>query len=775
MTSISPPLDFAAAQSLKDGTLDARGLLASLTLRRDHYGIAHLRAANEHDAWFGQGFASAQDRLWQMEYDRRRAVGRWAEVAGPDSVAGDVLARRLQLERSARADVAAMSAATRAMFEAYAAGVNAFLHSGQPLPVEYRITGLTPEPWEPWHSAVSFKIRHVLMGPWQQKLARGVLLARVGVETYAKLEGRPPAGSPVILPPGSAVAPLLELAVEEIVAAARQLGFLAEVEAGSNSWAVHGSRTTSGSPVLCNDSHRALDVPNVYWQIHVTCPALDVIGATFPGVPGFPHFGHNGRVGWNITHAMADNQDLYVEQFDVDNSGHYRTPEGRATAEQRRETITVRGGEPVTVELWRTGHGPIVHGDPRRGPALALRYTGTEEPNRGFEVLRPMLTARTVAELLEVQRGWVDPGNNLVCADSDGNIAYQTRGRVPVRQGEAHRHVPVPGWTGEHEWDGDVPFERLPRAINPPEGFIATANQRIIAADAPYLGAFYATPFRAQRIVNLLTAGDRLTPEQVMALQGDTTSLAAQAWSRLFHRLGPFGGDAEQARRLLGVWDGNLLPADPAALLYACFRRAVARRLFAPLVGREVWTWLAGGTSPATGTIVGQWLGNLVWRLDEDGTPPDGSDWATVLPGPLAEAWAAAGSPDAAGRRWDAVHATNAQHPLVALFPEQAAALNPPRVPMGGDADTIQAAGYPWSPGTPFDVTGLSVYRQVIDLSDIATSTFVIPGGASGLPGTPHFADQLEPWRAHRRVPMWYREEDVAAAAVHTLTLRPAG
>ncbi len=778
MPEFSTTLDLSAASSQLDGTLAVHGPEGELRLTRDGFGVPHVRAANERDAWFGQGFAAAQDRLWQMEYDRLRATGRWAEAAGPAALAGDRLARRLQLGRAAQADLGAMSPETRAMFEAYAAGVNAFLASGQPLPAEYRLTGIRPERWQAWHSIALFKIRHVLMGVWQRKLAEARLLAMIGPDAYARLNGRPPLGSAVILPPSGSVTQLFEQAAGEVAAAAQQLGFLAEVEAGSNSWAVHGSRTTTGMPVLCNDSHRALDVPNVYWQVHVSCPAFDAIGATFPGLPAFPHFGHNGRVAWNITHGSADYQDLYIEEFDGEQPSRYRTPDGWANAEQTREIIEVRGAAPETIELWRTRHGAIVHGDPRGGCALALRYTATDGPCRGFEALRPMLTASTVAELLAAQREWVDPVNNLVSADVAGNIGYLTRGYLPVRSSEAHRQLPAPGWTGEHEWIGRVPFAELPQAINPPEGFIATANQKIVDGERPYISQFFATPSRAERIRERLTAKERLEPAEIIALQRDTTSRPAQAWVRLLARSGPFAGDAERARALLAAWDGNLLPESGAALLYAYARRLLARGLFEPVVGAVAWQWLTSGELPPTGTMIGQWLANVIAALDGRyaQAAPDGRTWNELLPEVLAAAWQAArerGGPDPAGWRWAAVHRTTAEHTLAPTFPELAGVLNPQHVAVGGDADTIQAASYAWNEAEPFYITSLSVYRQAVDLGDIAGATFVVPGGVSGLTGTPHAADQLDLWRRHERIPMHYRPEHVAAAAEHGLTLTP--
>lgn len=786
MTTIEPRLDFLAALPRRDGELTVPGLKEPITIHRDGYGVAHIRAANEHDAWFGQGYAAAQDRLWQMEMDRRRATGRWAEVAGEearfagyDALAADVLARRLRLGDAAKPDIEAMSPGTRAMFEAYAAGVNAFLGAGEPLPIEYGLTGATPEPWEPWHSIAVFKVRHVLMGQWQQKVVNAQVVARIGPEAFAKLDARSPLGSSLIIPPGGKVATLLETAAADIEAAAASLGFLSEIEAGSNSWAVHGSRTTTGKPVLCNDSHRALDVPNAYWQVHLSCPQFNVVGATFAGLPGFPHFGNNGSVAWNITHTSADYQDLYVEEFDPADPTRYRTPGGWAEAGHRTETIHVRGADPVVIETWATRHGPVVHGDPRSGHALALRYTATDQPCRGFEALRPMLIAATVEELFEAQRPWVDPVNNLVAADTAGNIGYLTRGRIPTRDTTAGRLLPVPGWTDEHEWTGDVPFERLPRAVNPPEGYIATANQRVIDGDDPYISATFAVPSRADRLVELLHGTGMLSPAEIAAMQGDTTSTYAKAWVRLLRRQRPFEGDAEKARAILSGWDGNLLPGSNAALLYAFFRRRVARALFEPILGRETYDWLVSESSPPLSRAVSQWLAEVVAGLDTAYATHDqhGRPWTDVLPGVLTEAWHLAvesGGPDPAAWRWDAKHGTRPRHALGFAFPELAEQLDPPRAMVGGDSDTLQCATYGASGRNDFNITALSVYRQVVDFARPDHGSFVVPTGASGQPGTPHYGDQAEHWRKHERIAAWLNDDDVLAASEHELTLHPA-
>lgn len=776
--------DFLAALPAMSGELSVSGLDGPVTIRRDGFGIAHISAMTEDDAWFGQAYAAAQDRLWQMECDRSRATGRWAEAAGADArfagsgaVATDILGRRLRLEEAARADYAAMSTETRRMFDAYARGINAFLGSGQPLPVEFGLCGISPAPWEAWHSLAVFKIRHVLMGSWQQKLTWGQVLARIGPEAYATLDAGSPPGSAIILPPGARVSALFDEAADEIGKAAETLGYLANGDGGSNSWAVHGSRTTTGAPVICNDSHRGLDVPNAYWQVHVSCPEFNVIGATFAGLPGFPHFGYNGSVAWNITHTQADYQDLYVERFGSD--GTYETPSGPAVADRREELIRVRGGEDVAIETWATAHGPIVHGDPRSGLAIAMRYTATDRACRQWEALRPMLRAKTVDALFDTQREWVDPVNNLVAADTNGNIGYLTRGRLPIRTSSHGRRMPVAGWTGEHEWEGDVAFERMPRSVNPETGYIATANQRVLDTDDPYISDLYAPPFRGDRLQELLGGRAQLSPERIASFQGDVVSTAARAWARLVGGSGPFTGAAERARGMLGAWDGELSGAGAEGLLYAFFRREITGSLFSPIIGDETCRWLLDEQSPGAARVLSQWLTNVVCRLESSyvSADPSGRPWSEVLPGALARAWAAAtahSGEDPAGWRWDSSHGLASRHALSSAFPELGGVLDPPRVPAGGDADTLQAAAYGWSGKSDFVMTTLPVYRQVVDFADPDHGSFVIPGGVSGLPGTAHYSDQLEHWRTHTRVPMRYREEDVRANAVSELRLRPA-
>jgi len=734
-----------------------------VAVTRDDHGIPTIDATTDRDAWFGLGWAAAADRLWQMEYDRRRAGGRWAEVVGGEALEADRLARRLDLPRAAHADLAAMSAATRGQFDAYAAGVNAWVADGR-LPAEYVATGLDWEPWEPWHSVAAFKIRHVLMGVWQYKLTRAQVLARDGEEAFALLDPVPLPGMPVMVPAGSVVTPasaevreLLDRAAQDVAATAEQLGFLAEVEAGSNSWVVSGARTTTGAPVLCNDSHRALDVPSVYWQAHLRCPQFTVSGGTFPGLPGFPHFGHNGQVGWAITHTAADAQDLFVEQFrdHPDGGLEVRTASGWQAVPAQESTIAVRGGVPETVTCWTTPNGPVVHGDPRSGTALSLRWTATDEPCRQFEVLRTMLDASTTTELLDSQADWVDPVNNFVAADIRGGIGFLLRGALPLRERPAALQVPVPGWEPSSQWRGRVSPAEMPREENPPDGVIVTANNVVVQQTADWqVSHSFSSFYRAVRIHELLASQQRHSPEQLAAHQGDTVSVAARHWAAVLTRRGPYEGETEQARSMLaGLTDGDLDGERAEALLYACFRRTVVEAVLAERLSPASAATLLDGSLPSGPLLVRRWLAMLSWP-DADGRSGADALPDVVLRLALSRAWqdaVARAGDDPQHWRWSEHHQVAGQHTLRA---EVGDAWNPPTGAVGGDDDTVQHASYSWPRGEPFRMTTCAVYRQVLDLSDLSRSGWVIPGGASAEHTSPHYADQLPLWQGHQLLPM---------------------
>jgi penicillin amidase len=703
------------------------GLDGPVEILRDRLGIPHCYAASEHDAFFAQGFVHAADRLWQMDYDRRRGLGRWAQVAGSGAVAGDMFFRRLGLRSHVQRDLGALGRAARDMLAAYAAGVNAAI-GRLPLPREFGLTQAVPEPWEPWHSLLVHRVRHVTMGSARSKLWRAIVAEVLGQAAVARLTG---AGDEQVacLPPGTRI----------------RLGLLAALggaddasAAGSNNWVVAGSRTASGLPLLAGDSHRPLEVPNVYAQGHLACPEWDVLGAAMPGVPGFPHFGHNAHLAWSITHAMADDQDLYRHDQvrPVRPGGH---ASGRPAVTERVEVIEVAGGGPVRVRVGSSDRGALI------ADGLALAWTATAEPNRGFDALPAMLRARSVSELFEAMRPWNEPVNNLLAADKDGTIGYLTRGRIPVRARPEAALLPVPGEDLSYGWRGWVAFEDLPRAIDPENGFFLSANNRILAADdgpgVPYIGMDVAAPWRASRITAVLSGLTDATVADMAALHRDVTSEPARDVARRLAGWQPLAG-----------WDGAMAADSSCAAAYSVLRRELALLLLersglAAHLGHP-WNRLLPGVRPES--VMWQ-AAYAQMRRDEAGML-GGWSWERALREAVARAERAWN-----GESWGTLHATAQRHPLGR--PE----LDPPSVPYGGDMDTVQAS--PYVPVEGLATVAGSVVRYAFDVADWDRSGWIVPLGAGGEPGSAHFSDQQECWRSGQLAPAPYSRAAVEASA----------
>ncbi len=704
--------------------LRTAGLDGPVEVIRDGLGVPHCRAVSEHDAFFAQGFVHAADRLWQLEYDRRRGLGRSAEYVGPAGVVGDSLCRRLDLAAGARRDVGALSAGARDMLMAYAAGVNAWLvtlgREPGSLPPEFADVALPLQPWEPWHSLLVYRVRHVTMGSAGPKLWRAVVGAALGPAAAAAMVTAGSGGQVACVPPGERCDGPVPC-------------WAALDDGGSNNWALAGSRTASGLPLLAGDPHRRLEMPNVYVQGHVACPDWDVLGLAIPGVPGFPHFGHNDRVAWCITHAMADDQDLY--RFDVPPVGGGGRP--------RTELVAVRGGDPVAVEIRGSDRGPLVADE------LALAWTAAA-PNRGFDALPAMLRARSVDGLFETMRSWVEPANNLLAADRDGGIGYLTRGRIPIRARLGAAWAPVPADDRSYGWRGFVAFADMPRLQDPDGGFLFSANNRILAADdGPYLGLDIAAPWRATRIADTVSALSGATVADMAALHRDLVSLPARRISRLLGDWAPLAG-----------WDGRLTADSTAAAAYSVLRRELGRlvleRSGLAAVVEHPWNRLLPGARPES----------VVWRVAGDHLEAGdesllgGWSWHRALTEAVRRAERAWG-----GEPWGQLHATRQRHPL------GRAELDPPSVPYGGDMDTVQASSY--FPFESLHTASGSVARYAFDVADWDRSGWVVPLGSDGQPGSRHAYDQQQAWRTGQLLPAPYSRRAVQAAAEEQERLLP--
>ena len=772
-----------------DGTLGLPGLKAPAEVWRDEFGIPHARAESEHDAFFVQGYFTAQDRLWHMEYDRLRGSGRWAEAAGDGAMEQDKLMRRFRLVASAKADYAAMDSHTRMVFDAYAAGVNAFINGPDPLPVEYGIAGIAPEPWQPWDSLVVYKVRHILMGVFESKLWRARLVRALGPEKAGKLFPGYESGHLLILPPGTVHDGPLDSGLRELAEGAAALNHLAEIDAGSNSWVVGGQPradneggagvgTATGKPILAGDSHRGLDTPNAYYQNRVACPEFDVTGLSFPGVPGFPHFGHNPWVCWSVTHTAADYQDLYIEQLRDGETPQYLFRDEWHEAEVHDETVRSSSGREEAVRVVVTRHGPLISGSPEEGVGLAFRYTATEAAGSDWPaILWQMLRAESAQELVESQRGWVDPCNNFLFADVGGNFGYLCRGRIPVRS-RVNGWLPVPGWNGEHEWQGDIPFDELPQSINPEEGYIATANNKPVSDDYPHYIAVDFTPeFRVKGVTrglqSLLTAP---TAADMAGVHAYRVSAPAQAYLAVLPNVEPSNALAAIARDRLLAWDGSMDAQRAEPTIYSAMRDALLKEI----LDRNLPPDLADAAWHPADRGLGSFGNRLKARLvemlrnDDRSLLAEGDTWAAAISRALTRAAAMlfgrlGDDPDA--WVWDRVHRAVPRHTLSAAHPELNGLLDPPSIPHSGDGDTPLQGGY--SPATFATVTSLSVARYSYDTANWGDSLWVVPLGSSGHPGSRHYNDQSETWRRVQMVPMRWDWDAIAAASESHQTLLP--
>ena len=760
-------------------TFHLAGLSQPVEIARDHWGIPYIGAANEHDAFFAQGFATAQDRLWHMDYDRHRALGRWAEFAGADALSEDRLMRSFRLERAAKADYAVSSPQARAMLDAYTAGVNGFIHTTQALPIEYTILEAMPEPWENWHCLAVYKVRNMLMGTYEMKLWRARLALALGPDKAAALFLGYPQGGLLTMPPGEVYAgPDLDC-LDELAAAAAELNWLGEVDGGSNAWVVSGERTASGMPLVAGDSHRALDTPNVYYQVHMSCPRFRASGYSVPGVPGVPHFSHTEHVAWGMTHGYADYQDLYIEHFrQTDGQLEYAQEDTWLPAEVSEEILNVRDTAPESLQVVATRHGPIIAGNPHQGYGIAFRHTGTQSGTPWPDTVYQLLVATSADDAEEALREWTEPVNNFVYADTQGEYGYRYRGRIPIRS-MANAWRPVPGWTGEHEWEGLIPFEDMPHVRNPEAGFVVTCNNGVTTDDYPYyINTYFGSDFRARRVTRRLQELPMGTArvKDMAAVHADRTSIPAQIIQQIIRELRPSEPRLAQACKRLSQWNCRMDRESTEAAVYAVMRTHLFTELIETVFGPLAPEALRGTTGRAAPAHANQIIFRAIMAMDQndDTFLSPGETWPELVRTALSRALdelTKRGGEDIDNWKWGDIHHTRPRHPLSSVFPELAELLDPPTIPAGGDSDTPQQGAF--SVTDRFVLVGMSVNRYIHDPSDWRQSRWIVPLGASGHPASPHFADQAELWSDVETIPQYWDWNDIAANAESTQTLLP--
>lgn len=761
-----------------EGKVRLTGLEGRVEVVRDRWGVPHIFAESPRDLFFAQGYVTAQDRLWQMEVNRRVATGELAEVLGRQALDVDRLVRRLGLLRVARSEASMLDGHTRAALESYCAGVNAFLVSGAALPVEFLLLRFRPRPWTPEECLAFGRFMAFALSPnWDSELLRARSIARLGREAAADLEPGTWQAAANALPRDvdfKVVDRLLDTFPPGLpaVAPASSSGV------ASNSWVVHGRRTTTGRPILANDPHLPPRLPALWYEVHLRGGGYDVMGASLPGTPGVL-IGHNERIAWGVTAAMLDVQDFFLECFSPDGE-RYLYRDSWERPQRVTERIVVRGmDQPVLEEVLLTRHGPVMTPVVMEGGeyyALALRSAVLEEAPVANSLLR-INRAGSWEEFRAALESWVTPPLNFVYADVDGHVGYQMAGWVPVRGG-GKGLVPAPGWDGGYDWMGFIPFQRLPSALDPSTGFVATANHRIVEdASAHLLTGEWVDDYRHRRICQVISARERLSVEDMKALQNDVYSLAASELLEALGELHPADPLEAAALQWLLAWDRRLDVESVGACIYHELRRCLARRLYLPQAGDLLRHLMGDGLDrllAPTGSYHYRLTSAMLARLRRlrsraDGGP--GSHREEVLEEAFRDAVAGLRrrlGDDISRWRWGRVHTVTFRHALsvrrsLGRFFDQGP------FPVGGDADTVcQMKGVPG----PWQSAALvPSYRTILDLADWDRSLSVLPPGQSGHRASPHFADQISLWLDGRYHLMPYSRAAIDAHAESTLVL----
>ena len=741
------------------------GLSDPVEVWRDSLGVPHLWAENERDLFRAVGYVHAQDRLWQMELFRRVADGRMAEVLGEKLVDTDRFLRTVGMGRAAAENERLLDPESRALLQAYADGVNAWIrdHPGA-LPPEFVVLRFRPEPWTIRNTLSIAKIMAWDLAEWEVGLdlqraadSVGAELARdlypaypewgvriLGADAEWKGKGSRLPAAPAPARPAPAAPRVSGIPVPRIPPLAAFLLDGVSAARASNSWVIGGERTRSGKPILANDMHLALRAPSLWYLGALHGGGVNVTGMMIPGTPVVVA-GHTDRVAWGYTNAMVDDVDFFVEEVDPRDSTRYRTPAGWEPFRVRHDTIRVKGADPVVQRVRSTRHGPVLSDVEKQragGRVLAMRWTA-HDPSVEFRALIGMNRARSTEEFLRALRDFRTPHQNVVFADADGTIGYWMGGRVPVRR-SGNGLLPVPGWTGEGEWVRYLDWEEHPHVLNPREGFIVTANNRQVGPEYPFhVTSGWYGPYRAMRIREMVEAGSALTAADVARQQMDVRDAHALRYLPHAVRAAEAAGDTAAVRLLRG-WNGEARMDSRAAPLFYVWYEVLRRK-----VGEDEYR---GGRMYFPRHAMDRLLEGGASRWVDDVSTAKTETLEELSAGAMREAAGAV-----AGRTWGELHLTRMEHPLgVVSALDRALGLNVGPFPNRGSPNTVNVAPYGGS-ALPY-VSGYGAsQRHVVDMGDVdGAGGFVIPTGQSGLPFSRHYQDQTPLWREGRlwRIPL---------------------
>ncbi len=740
-----------------------KGLQQPVNVLRDRWGVAHIYAKNQHDLFFAQGVVAAQDRLFQMELWKRAGQGRLSEILGPFALARDINARALRYRGDMKTEYESYAPDTRAILTAFTDGINSYITSltapgGNGLPVEFQLAGFSPDAWHP-EDCLNRMAAFAMTGNALSELEHAQALTELGEEKAGKLFDFDP---PIALDPAAnldltGLSPDL---LKNLVGSDHRIEFPAHSLEGSNNWTISGALTATGKPLLANDPHRVIGLPSLRYIVHLVAPGWDVIGAGEPGLPGVA-LGHNEKIAWGFTIFGLDQQDLYLEELNPADPLEYKTDGGWKRMELRHEVFLVKGAGPTEADLRFTSHGPVLWDDGKR--ALALRWVGSEPGTAGYLASLAVDRAENWDQFEAAMSRWKVPSENIVYADKAGNIGEHSVGLAPVRNWTGL--LPVPG-IGNYNWTSFVSTSELPHSFNPKDGFVATANHKIIPDHYPYkVGFEWAPAYRVNRIRSVIDHAKQdhhqLTIPDIESLQSDITSLPAQGFQQ-FLRITPLKDDP--ALTSFMRWDGRLTRESADAAFYEVWFQQICFAL-----GKRF--------SPAHGERYDALLPNTVLHIlmnpekdlfGDNAIVARNQMLAQTLQSAHAELEKLLGL-DAPQWSWGKLHTVRFRHALD-LQPGARNLYDLGPLPRPGDEYTVNATGVDndsWE-----QVSGAS-YREILDTSDWDQSVAVNTPGQSGQPGSPHYSDLMPLWDAGRYFPLVYSRKAVESETTDRLVLEP--
>ena len=783
-----------------EGEIQLDDLDGPVDIYWDAYGVPHIYAASQHDLFFAQGYVHAQDRFWQMDFWRHQGAGRLSELLGDATLDTDKFLRTLGWERVAKEELSLLDGSSRSILESYTAGVNAYLadHAGSALALEYAFLPIINSDYEPaswtmlnsltWAKAMAWDLRRNL----DTEIDRAMLLKTLTPEQVADLFPPYPGDRPVIVPGFSSTQNSNSIANSQLSIDNWQLFSQLFVDArseiaaldaftgggfegiGSNSWAVSGDLTNTGMPLLANDPHLGAQMPSIWYEVGLHCAPktndcnLDVAGFSFAGVPGVV-IGHNDRIAWGFTNVGPDVMDAYIEKINPENPNQYEFQGEWLDMQIVTEQIQVAGGETIEHTVRLTHHGPIITEDygletfaedagiaVPENYALAVSWTALE-PTCVFCSIWKFNQAQGWDDFRAAAQDFVVPAQNLLYADVDGNIGYQMPGKIPIREEGHDGMLPVPGWTGEYEWQGYIPFDEQPYSFNPAEGYIATANNAVVGPDYPYLITYqWSYGYRAQRVVDLLQgAPGSIDIPYIQQMQGDNMDLMAEVLLPVLMSVPLDDPALENAGGLLSGWDGQLKMDSAPAALYMAFWRNLLELTFTDELPEFYSVGVESGAKEITRNLVAQ--PESAWWDNQNTPETETRDdiFAAAFSAGYNEMRSLQGK-EPADWAWGDMHTITFYNQVMSSFPFISNAFNRGPYPTAGGSAIVNATG--WDAALPYEVDWLPSMRMIVDLGDLTNSLVVNTTGQSGHPYHPHYIDQSDLWRniQYRRM-LWDR------------------